>query len=77
MKAFKLTLGFSVLVFAGIGALMVVGILNQEEAIQVAGRAIAVICIFGIASAVLIQTLSSSKSGSESDSDFKQPGPRF
>lgn len=76
MKALKLIMIFSVIIFAIIGAVWTLGHLSNEQALEFSGKAIALVVIAGVAMFAIAKVAPSKKPSSQSETSNK-PGPKF
>jgi hypothetical protein len=76
MKAYKLILIFAVVIFAMVGILWALGLIGSEQALDISGKAIAVVLILGISSVIVLKLLSVPNSDKDI-SKSNQQGPKF
>lgn len=74
MKAYKLVLIFTLLAFAIVATLLTLGIIPPEVAQDNLFKAVSIICIVGLTSALI---LSISKGACSTNDSSKGPGPNF
>lgn len=80
MKAYKLILSFSVIIFAIVGIFWTLGFIQQDAIMDVSGKSITIVLILGISSLVLYKVLGVSDSDTKdsvSSSNSNQQGPKF
>lgn len=76
MKALKLIMIFSVIIFAFIGAVWALGLITNEQALEFSGKAVALVVIAGVAMFAIMKVARSKKISSQSETPNK-PGPKF
>ncbi len=76
MKALKLIMIFSVIIFALIGAAWVLGQITNDQALEFSGKAIALVVIAGAAMYAIAKVAPSKKPSSQRETTSK-PGPKF
>jgi hypothetical protein len=76
MKALKLVMIFSVIIFAIIGAVWSLGHLTNDQALEFSGKAVALVAIAGAAMFAIAKVAPSKKSQSQRETPTK-PGPKF
>ncbi len=76
MKALKLIMIFSVIIFAIIGAVWSLGHLSNHQALEFSGKAVALVVIAGVAMSVIAKIAPSKKQTTQRETSSK-PGPKF
>lgn len=76
MKTYKLILTFAVIIFAIVSILWVTGFLQQDQVLDISGKAVGVILILGVSSLAILKVLSVPNSDKDESKSNKQ-GPQF
>lgn len=76
MKALKLIMIFSVVIFALVGAAWALGQISTDQALEFSGKAVALVVIAGGAMFAIAKIAPSKKSSSQNETSSK-PGPKF
>jgi hypothetical protein len=76
MKTYKIILTFAVLIFAIVSILWVLGFIQQDQAMDVSGKAIGVVLILGVSALAIGKVISVPNSNSE-EQKSNQQGPNF
>lgn len=76
MKTYKIILTFAVLIFAIVAILWGLGFIQQDQAMDVSGKAIGVVLILGVSALAIGKVISVPNSNRE-ESKPNQQGPKF